>query len=297
MMQDPPQPADLSDRAFHRVAQFAYANAGLTLVPEKRRMVQSRLRHRLKALQLSDFDSYLDWLDTDEGAVEKRHLISALTTNVSQFFREPHHFDILLEHGLPQARQELSQGTPCRFWSAGCSNGQEALTLAMFLLDKDPSLAHQDVKILATDIDPKVIAFARQGLYPRRMLDGLPKGHLDKYFTPTDDARSTFSPTPVLRKLISYRELNLLGSWPMRRAFDAIFCRNVVIYFDALTQDGLWPRFDASLKAGGLLFLGHSERISDPAQFDYSVVGPTAYQKPSAIVQRSAHLEAEHGIA
>lgn len=268
----------LDDASFRAIADLAYRESGLTLVAEKATMIQSRLRHRLRALGIDSFSDYCRLIGSDNGQTERRHLISALTTNVSHFFREKHHFGTLatlLDNRLPHLRA----GGQMRIWSAGCSNGQEAVSAVMAMLEHTPEVADLDVRILATDIDPQVVGFARAGVYPERLMGGVPDTLRAKFFEPANgsEGETHYATTSCIRQMIRFNELNLLTKWPMSRPFDLIMCRNVVIYFDAETQSGLWPRFRKALKPDGLLFLGHSERISDPSHYGFDCTGPTTY--------------------
>lgn len=280
MKQARPNPSTLDRATFEAIASLAYRESGLTLVPEKSTMVQSRLRHRLHALGMSDFNQYSVYVRSDEGRRERRKLISALTTNVSQFFRETHHFDEMCD-GVAQVLPGLRAGGRYRIWSAGCSNGQEPLSAAIALLERMPEIAELDLRILATDIDSQVISFARNGCYSKRQMTGVPNEIARRYFTPRFDAdgEEVHKAHPKLLSLIHYKELNLLANWPMKQTFDTIFCRNVVIYFDLKTQETLWPRFHKALGPDGHLFLGHSERIADPAAHQLDLTGPTTYRR------------------
>lgn len=271
--------SQLDSASFHAIADLAYRESGLTLVEEKASMIQSRLRHRLRALKISDFPSYCTLVNSDEGLDERQHLISALTTNVSHFFRENHHFETLCAQ-LDAALPRLRAGGQMRIWSAGSSNGQEALSTAMVLLEHAPDIAKLDLRILGTDIDTEVIGFSRQGIYPERLMGGVSDALRAKYFIKhgTTQADAAYEAGPALTNLIRYNTLNLLADWPMKRQFDVIFCRNVVIYFDLKTQRGLWPRFRKALTPDGVLFLGHSERIADPASFGFICTNPTTYR-------------------
>ncbi|KIN65025.1 Chemotaxis protein methyltransferase CheR [Sulfitobacter noctilucicola] len=273
---------DLDSASFREIAELAYRDSGLILVDEKRSMVQSRLRHRLRALKLPDFKSYCTFLNTEQGIAERRKLISALTTNVTHFFRENHHFDRLKEE-LSRLLPELKSGGALRIWSAGCSNGQEALSVAMTLLEHVPEVRNYDVRILATDIDPEVVAFAREGIYHERLIAGVPEALLSRYFRKLQTgSEHSYEALPVLKDMIRVNELNLLAPWPMTKKFDVVFCRNVVIYFDVATQETLWPKFQSVLKPQGVLFLGHSERIVDPDRFGFHGTGPTTYRPIAA---------------
>jgi len=280
--------AVLDADGFRRIAALAHRESGIRLNPEKQLMVQSRLRHRLRALKVPDFAAYTDLVCSDDGMGERRFMISALTTNVSNFFREAHHLDLVAKHLLPTFRARMAKGERMRIWSAGCSNGQEPYTIAMFLLRHEPRLADADFRILATDIDPKVIAFARKGKYSHAQLSGVSAEDRATFTTEAgvdDDGRIM---ARKLRDLVSFQELNLFAEWPMKYPFDLIFCRNVVIYFDLETQERLWPRFHGALAQGGLFMLGHSERIAEPSRYGFTSIGPTAYRKTTT-APRSVH--------
>lgn len=269
----------LSDAAFARITAIAHREAGLFIADGKAAMVRTRLARRLRALKLSDFESYCSYVESSEGRDELGMMISALTTNVSHFFREDHHFETLKKTILPGLIEKARQGEKIRIWSAGCSNGQEPYSIAMTLLESN--IPHNaDIKILASDIDPNVVAHGREGLYPSTMATGLDEAHRDKYFTrEVMDTDEAWRAKPELKSLISFRVLNLLQPWPMHGKFDVIFCRNVVIYFDAPTQDKLWERFANILKPSGWLFLGHSERVSHGAMSKFKNSGMTTYQR------------------
>lgn len=271
---------DLDERSFERIAEFAYETAGLSIAPTKSAMVRTRLARRLRTLKLTNFGAYCDYFQSEDGIPERTELISALTTNVSHFFREKHHFELVHEKLLPELVNREQASEPIRFWSAGCSNGQEPLSLAMTIDGSGVRNHFQDIKILATDIDPRVIDYARRFEYPQRMLEGVSAGKRSAYFDrlPENSSGPIWSAKERLRSLITYRQLNLLGVWPMKGKFDAIFCRNVVIYFDQSTQDQLWERVINILRPGGWLFLGHSERISEKYLHHFETQGSTAYR-------------------
>ncbi len=278
-MSDRLEDSGITAESFAAIAQLAYRESGLQLSPEKTSMIQSRLRHRLRALNIADFANYSAYVCSEDGRDERRHMISALTTNVSHFFREKHHFDILGETVRRDLLPRLRAGGRVRIWSAGCSNGQEALSMAMTLLEIAPDIADLDVRILATDIDPNVVAFASEASYPERLITGIPEAMRKLYFsTEMDNGETVFRANEDLRRVITFRELNLLSDWPMKQKMDMIFCRNVVIYFDLETQNRLWPRFRQMLKPDGHLFLGHSERIGDPEKVGFVTDGPTTYR-------------------
>lgn len=278
-MSPPLNRSELDRESFDAIAALAYKESGLQLVAEKSSMIQSRLRPRLHAVGISNFASYVELVRSDKGRAERKNMISALTTNVSHFFRENHHFEILTKEIFASAKRQMGSGGRFRIWSAGCSNGQEAFSALIALSEAFPDFENYDVKILGTDIDPKVVAFAKKAEYSDRYLTAVPENLLGKYFEQCrDSTEATYRVTEKLRSKVVFNELNLLGNWPMQNPFDVIFCRNVVIYFDQQTQNRLWPRFRDQLKENGHLFIGHSERIADPSKHGFSAEGPTTYR-------------------
>lgn len=269
----------MSESAFATISTLAKAEAGLVLPASKRTMVQSRLRTRLATTGMASYDAYAKFVAGPQGQAERRLMISALTTNVSHFFRENHHFELIRSAALPRLVAKAKSGQPIRIWSAGCSSGQEPYSIAMLILDAAPELASLDTLILATDIDPRILEKAEAGVYSDQQIAGIPESYRARFLLHTQDGHQV---SAAVKRMVRFRELNLLGEWPMRTRFDVIFCRNVVIYFDAATQDSLWPRFDAALQPTGWMFLGHSERVSDAAQSRFTSVGMTAYQPSTA---------------
>ena len=269
--------AELTDTLFERVRYLAEREAGLSIPGVKRSMVQSRLSRRLRATGIPSFSSYLDKVETSAGAEERLNMISALTTNVSHFFREGHHFSLLAETLLPQLKERARAGNPIRIWSAGCSTGQEPYSIAMTLQDNWPDMNASDLRILATDIDRSVLSIAVQGIFEARQIEDVPERFQRTFFVEHDQSYAKIS--QAVRDAVTFRVLNLIEPWPMRRTFDVIFCRNVVIYFSDDTQRTLWPRFADALRPGGWLFLGHSERISAPGALNLEPSGVTSYRK------------------
>lgn len=273
----------ISDQAFARIAKIALREAGIVLATSKVSMVKSRLTRRLRALGMSSFDDYLDLVETGNDSTELGNFISALTTNVSHFFRENHHFEFLAKTILPSLQQKLAAGGKVRIWSAGCSNGQEPYSIAMTLLNADPSLIKKNIKILATDIDPEVLSQARSAQYKGSLTTGLTDEIIAKHFSRDQQGDEiVMTVNANVRGLVSFRQLNLHAEWPMKGKFDVIFCRNVVIYFDEETQARLYRRYSQVLEAGGWLMLGHSERIIDSINPLYKNVGVTTYQTISS---------------
>lgn len=271
---------DLDTRAFERIRYLAESLAGLSIPDNKRKMIQSRVTGRLKATGHLEFSSYLDYIEREADSCETQKFISCLTTNVSHFFREEHHFK-LIEHEVKERLLARAQsGEKIRMWSAGCSTGQEPYSLAMTLLETSPNIRELDIKILATDIDEGVLLKAVTGIYPATALGGITQDLQTKYFKP-DDKDGNVLVKDKLRDLIIFRKLNLIDEWPMKGQFDVIFCRNVVIYFSDNTQEALWHRFSKKMRSNGLLLLGHSERIQKPEEYSLRVAGVTSYRKTS----------------
>lgn len=267
----------MTPRDFREIASMLYADAGIFLQESKATLVYSRLIKRLRKLNLESFQDYCQLVGSPSGAAERLEMLSALTTNVTRFFREPHHFDHLRNHVLPPLLDAARRKGRVRIWSAACSTGQEPYSIALTLLGLDPNAAGLDIKILATDIDPRVVAEARRGVYSEATLADIPQDLRKRYFTPAE-GRGEWEVAEDMRRLISFRTLNLNAEWPMQGRFGIIFCRNVVIYFDEPTQQTVWSRFAAKLEPNGWLYIGHSERVTGPATARFASEGVTAYR-------------------
>ena len=267
-----------TDRDFREIASMLYADARIHLAESKSTLVYSRLVKRLRALNLESFSDYCDLLRTEEGGGERLEMLSALTTNVTKFFREVHHFEQLKTQVLPQLLARARQGDRVRIWSAGCSTGEEPYSIALTILGSEPNAAGLDIKILATDIDPRVVAFGRTGVYPDAAMTDVPAEPKKRFFdVVTEQGVKQYRANEALRALVAFRLLNLNSQWPMRGPFEVIFCRNVVIYFDEKTQNLLWREFAKKLAPGGRLYVGHSERVNGPASACFDGAGVTSY--------------------
>ncbi len=265
----------LTPSAFKSIASALYEEAGINLPETKATLVYARLVRRLRALKLASFEQYCELIGDPECG-ERQMLISSLTTNVTQFFREPHHFEHLRSVALPALIDEARRGGRVRIWSAGCSTGQEPYSIAMTILGAAPDARNLDVKILATDIDADVINEASKGVYSEAALASLPSERLSRFFVRDHD--SAWRVGDDLRRLVSFKRLNLNGQWPMRATFHVIFCRNVVIYFDEAKQWEIWRRFSTTLDRGGWLYIGHSERVAGPGSSRFESAGVTCYR-------------------
>lgn len=273
-----------TDDDFQIIAGLAMRDFGLNLTLAKRDLVYSRLLKRLKALDLDLFRDYCALLISPEGEAERAAMLSALTTNVTQFFRENHHFALMRDVALPPLIKAARAGARVRLWSAGCSAGQEPYSLAFTVLTMCPEAAQLNLRILATDVDAEILAKAEAGLYQSDERKAIPEG-MRRFIEPAPDDGFTIG--AAARSLVTFGQLNLIENWPISGPFQVIFCRNVAIYFDKPTQTKLWARLGGLLSPNGHLCIGHSERVAGPAEHLFHGAGVTAYQKqpPGCAVQ------------
>ena len=257
---------------FDRVSRLIYDHAGISLSATKEDMVYSRLARRLRVTGLASFNEYLALLD-DENDAEWEAFVNALTTNLTSFFREAHHFPVLAEHVKKQREKHA-----VTLWCSASSTGEEPYSMAMTMVDLYQSYT-PPVKILATDLDTSVLEKAAAGIYPLERLEKLPQDTLKRFFLKgTGSNAGQAIVRPELRNMITFRQLNLLDApWPMRGPFDAIFCRNVMIYFDKQTQHRILQKFTPMLQPDGLLFAGHSESFHHAADL-FKLRGKTVYE-------------------
>lgn len=266
---------------FRQIADVAYSDAGIDLCEAKASLVYSRLAKRLRTLQLESFTSYCALLHREDGSEERQHMVAALTTNVTRFFREPHHFEHLKTHVLPPLVATARAGGSVRIWSAACSSGEEPYSIALAILSVMPDAASLNVKILATDIDPNVLQKGEAGVYSETAVSAIPTDVRQRWFKgqADGDGGKLWRAGEDLRKLVVFRSHNLIGSWPMRGPFQAIFCRNALIYFKEETQIEVWCRFAPLLIPGGRLYVGHSERLFGEAAALYENEAITTYRR------------------
>lgn len=263
---------DLTEEQFKRICTIVKGISGINLRKGKEALVRARLAKRIRELKLKDFEQYIKYLNTPEGSSEIIHMVDAITTNKTSFFREPAHFEFLKERVLREFKERR-----IRIWSAACSSGEEPYSIAMVLLEQIPDLPRWDAKILATDISLEMLRKAKEGIYSEEAVADVPQNLKNKYFEPFMGKR-LFKVKDNVRRLVHFAYLNLIGPWPMKGPFDVIFCRNVMIYFEKETQQELVMRFYDLLKEGGYLFVGHSEGlVSIRHKFKY--IRPATYMK------------------
>lgn len=256
--------AKLSDTEFELFRGLVYTHAGIALGPHKRHLLHARLSRRLRALGLGSFKAYYDYLVDPAHADEVVRFVNAITTNKTDFFREPHHFTYLAERWAGERQAEASRGGSrrLRVWCAASSTGEEPYTIAMVLSEAGMVPPAWDLKILASDIDTDVLGQASEGIYSMERVAPIPEPLLKRYFLRRVGEKAAVRVRPELRDLITFRQVNLVECpWPFRGPFDLIFCRNTLIYFDREKQRSILERLVAVLRPGGVLFLGHAESI------------------------------------
>ncbi|OCQ53694.1 Chemotaxis protein methyltransferase [Photorhabdus australis subsp. thailandensis] len=260
----------MSDAHFERICQFIYQRAGIVLATHKREMVYNRLIRRLRTLGIRDFGQYLFILESDLDSDEWQEFINALTTNLTAFFREAHHFPLLAKHAS-------KKNGSYRVWSAAASTGEEPYSIAMTLSDVLGPRFHR-VKIIASDIDTHVLEKARKGVYRLDELRQLTDQQRKRYFFKGTGSYEGYARVrPQIADMVTFQHLNLLdANWPLEGKFDAIFCRNVMIYFDKKTQERILRHFVTLLKPDGLLFAGHSENVTQISR-EFYLQGQTVY--------------------
>ena len=267
-----------TDKDFDRVAKLVGERTGIVLSSAKKQMVYSRLARRLRALGLKEFSKYLKMVHDDVDG-ELVNFVNAMTTNLTAFFREPHHFEYLAQTALPRVMKANASKRQIRIWSAGCSTGEEPYTIAQVVREVIPPRSGWDIQIIATDLDSNVLRTAANGVYAEERVAGISQQRLKRWFMRGKGSNSGMVRVKSeLRDLITFQQLNLMESWPVKGPFDIIFCRNVVIYFSKDTQRTLVSRYADLMAADANLFLGHSEslfKVSDR----FKLIGNTIYQR------------------
>lgn len=272
-------PAELTERQFQAISGMVKDLCGINLHDGKRELVKARLTKRVRELGMGSFTQYIEYVSAADGQAELLFMLDALSTNLTSFFRENAHFDLLretLEAGLARRRTE---GRRIRIWSAGCSSGEEPYTIAIVLKEALGELGGWDVRVLATDLSRRVLDTARRGVYGQERLRQVPAGVVAANFRCVSPREPRmFLVSDELRRIVTFARLNLMERWPMHGPFDTIFCRNVMIYFDKPTQGRLVERFWDLLAPGGMLFIGHSESLAG-VHHRFKYLQPTVYCK------------------
>lgn len=273
----------ISDKDFEQFANLIYEQCGIKMPSHKQSMLEARLRKRLRALGLDSYEAYREYLFSQDGMVEELvNMIDVVTTNKTDFFREPRHFDYMIQTSLPALIPATGAGIdrPLRVWSAGCSTGEEPYTIAMFLDDFVWNNKPLDFEILATDISTQVLEKAMLGIYHREKVEPVPEGYRKKYLLKSKDPASPqVRIVPALRKRLRFSRVNFMNdAFDVGEQKDIIFCRNVIIYFDRATQERFLDRLCRCLRSGGFLYMGHSETLSG-MPLPLKQLAPAVYQK------------------
>ncbi len=265
-------------RDFDWLRGVASQHTGIVLSEDKYDMLYTRLSRRIRSLKLDSFASYCQYLNANKNS-EVLELVNAVTTNLTSFFREKHHFEYLRGELIPVLLRRNRDSRCIRIWSAGCSTGEEPYSIAITLAEAIPEISTWDVKILATDIDSNVLEKARTGVYDAQRTQTLCVSKLSRWFRRGKDSNTGMTRVnEELRSLIYFKQLNLLDEWPVKGPFDAVFCRNVIIYFDRETKKAIVERFARLMHDESRLFLGHSESLFRITEC-FESLGTTIYKK------------------
>lgn len=269
----------LSARDFARFSEFIHTECGIKMPPSKKTMLEARLQKRLRALALPDYSHYCAYFFSKEGmATELPHLLDVVTTNTTDFFREPNHFELLSRNVLPRWLSR-HQGRELAVWSAGCSTGEEPYSLAIVLSEFQLQQPEFRFSILATDISTRVLEHASRAVYAEEKLEKVPKQlHKLHFLRSKDRSRRLVRVAPEVRRLVSFQRLNFMEEFSFKNRMDIIFCRNVMIYFDRPTQERLLGKFCSHLHQGGHIFIGHSESLTG-MQLPLRQLAPTVYER------------------
>jgi chemotaxis protein methyltransferase CheR len=268
---------EFTDSEFRRLRALVHARTGIALSEAKRELVYGRLARRLRKLNLASFAEYCQLVERAQSD-ELQELTNAITTNLTSFFRENYHFEQLASRALPELESERMPTRRLRLWSAGCSTGEEPYSLAVVMRECLAHLSNWDIKMLATDIDSKVVAAAAEGIYAEERFKGVSAERIRNWFPQLPAQPGFRAASAELKALVTFKQLNLLEPWPMKGPFDVIFCRNVVIYFDKPTQRALFDRMADLQRPGDWLFIGHSENLHNITH-RYKLVGRTVYRR------------------
>jgi len=274
------QLVEIKDEEFNKLRSLIYKNIGINLTEEKRTLLMGRLQKTLKSLNFTNFSQYYDYLVADKTGNALSNLANTISTNHTFFWREKEHFDFFQSTALPEiaARAKQNNSNDIRIWCAGCSTGEEPYTLGFTMMEFfGQEYKKWDAGVLATDISAKVLDYAIKGVYPADRVKMLPDKLINKYFYKTKDG--DYEVKDELKREITYRRFNLMNhKFPFKKRFDAIFCRNVMIYFDNPTRETLVNKFYDLLVPGGYLFIGHSESLNRNAT-KFAYIQPALYKK------------------
>jgi chemotaxis protein methyltransferase CheR len=268
-----------TDADFNSIRKLVKDVSGITLAESKRELVYGRLSRRLRHLGMDSFADYRALLAGEDGASEIGEFTNAVTTNLTSFFRENHHFEFLKNQFLLPLAANPGGTRRLRIWCSAASTGEEPYSIAMTVADAIPDWERWDIKILATDLDTEVLAQCTAATYKEERVEAMPRARVEKYFTREGTgAALRYRVKPALARMITFRQLNLMHRLPMKGPLDVIFCRNVIIYFDKDTQRDLFKRFAPLQRPGDLMFLGHSESLFKVSE-SWSLIGKTIYRR------------------
>lgn len=271
-----------TDDDYYRLSKLANKLAGINFMEAKRELVYGRLQKRVRFHNMNSFEQYCDYLEAESGRDELKHFVNAITTNVTSFFRENHHFDYLQNVVFPKLQEESNNvggQRRLRMWSAGCSSGKEPYSIAMILRETIHDIDSWDAKILATDLDSDILDIAKSGVYPADAVGDIMLERRKQWFQSGQGVNAnTVKVSDSLKRLVYFRQLNLIGEWPMKGLFDCVFYRNVAIYFSRESQIKIVDRIANYIKPGGYLFVGHSESLFGVTN-RFEPIGHTIYRK------------------
>ena len=269
----------LSTHVFEKLRQLTKQHTGIDIPPGHQSMMVSRIQPLMSRLQIDRYEDFLNLLEQN-GSGQLQPFLNAMTTNLTAFFRENHHFEYLSETVLPQLIEKKRRvNRKIRVWSAGCSSGEEPYSIAMVFLEAIKDLKFWDFRILATDLDTGTLAKGKAGVYQLSPGDKLEKDRIERWFLKgSENQHGLIKVKPEVRRLVAFRHLNLLGHWPMKGMFDLIFCRNVLIYFDDQTKEQIIGRFSRKIEDKGHLFVGHSENLLSITN-SFELYGGSIYRK------------------
>lgn len=273
------RPDTMSDMVFNRISTYIHTHVGIKLPPSKRTMLEARLQKRLRALRMDSYEAYTEFVFSDAGKEQElRHLIDVITTNTTEFFREPKHFDFLTRNVLPEWTKQRTSAQ-LTLWSAGCSIGMEPYTLGMVMAQYAEKTPGFSFRILATDISSRALQTAVRAVYEEERIVGVPEAYKKKFLLRSKDrTKGLIRIAPEIRAKIEFQRLNFMEKFCFTNPMDIIFCRNVIIYFDKPTQERLFQQFCSCLRPGGYLFIGHSESLTG-MELPLVQAAPTVYRR------------------